>query len=254
MAGDWIKMRSNLWDDPRIGRIVDETNSKEATIIGALYWLWASADQHTETGVMPGLSLKGIDRKTGVKGFAQALCDIGWLEDRPEGVIITNFEEHNGASAKKRTQTAKRVAKHKSGNAKVTQPALADSEKGNAASVSSALPREREEKEKDLNQLSGAGSVTTPNADTSPPPAIRPIGDWSPRHETVELLTSSLHAVPQKFILEQVAEFITYWRDRNLPAASWDSKFIQRCSGEWKKHGHTWTANPGEHHAIGNGK
>lgn len=84
----------------------------------------------------------------------------------------------------------------------------------------------------------------------SPPSAIRTIGDWTPKPETVEFLTSALHGIPHKFVLEQVGEFITYWRDRNLPTASWDSKFIQRCVGEWKRHGATWTANPGENHAL----
>lgn len=31
MAGDWIKMRSNLWDDPRVTGICDLTDQKEAT-------------------------------------------------------------------------------------------------------------------------------------------------------------------------------------------------------------------------------
>lgn len=152
MAGDWIKMRGNLWDDPRVAALVDATDSSEAAVIGALYWLWSTADQHTETGVLPGLSLRQIDRKTGVVGLGKALCAIGWLVDGSEGVRITHFEEHNGSSAKKRLQTAKRVAEH-AANAKAqtgddqTNDALTPiAEKTNAASVSEALPREREEK------------------------------------------------------------------------------------------------------------
>ncbi len=146
MAGDWIKMRGNLWDDPRVSRLCDLTDQSEAAIVGGLYWLWATADQHTEDGVMPGLTLRQIDRKTGVPGLGQALCDIGWLADHPEGVAILNFEEHNGASAKKRCQTAKRVANHKAGNAEVTQEALPETQ----GSVSSALPREEKRREEEI--------------------------------------------------------------------------------------------------------
>lgn len=148
MSGDWIKMRGNLWDDPRIARLVDITDSSEAAVIGGLYWLWAAADQHTTDGIMPGLSTRQIDRKTGVQGLGQALVDIGWIADHPEGVRIVNFEEHNGASAKKRAQTAKRVANHKAGNAQESQK----DESGNAPSVSTALPREekRREEEKEI--------------------------------------------------------------------------------------------------------
>ena len=143
MAGDWIKMRGNLWDDPRITRLCDLTGAGEAAVVGGLYWLWATADQHTENGIMPGLSIRQIDRKTGVAGLGEALVSIGWVADHPEGIRICNFEDHNGASAKKRCQTAKRVATFKSGNAEVTQQALPT----NSDSVTSALPREEKRRE-----------------------------------------------------------------------------------------------------------
>jgi hypothetical protein len=112
MSADWIKMRCNLWDDPRIARVCDETEQTEAAVVGAVYWLWATADQHSVDGFMPGLSLRQIDRKTGVPGFAQAMSAIGWITAQPDGVVIERFDEHNGASAKKRALTARRVAKH----------------------------------------------------------------------------------------------------------------------------------------------
>jgi hypothetical protein len=152
MAGDWIKMRSNLWDDPRVSRLCDLTESSEAAVIGGLYWLWATADQHSEDGVMPGLTSKSIDRKTGVPGLGAALVEIGWISVIATGVLIERFEEHNGASAKKRATTAKRVANHR-GNADVTQAALQEDE----PSVTGALAREREEKEK--NKTEGTNSA-----------------------------------------------------------------------------------------------
>lgn len=153
MAGDWIKMRTNLWDDPRIARLCDLTDQGEAAVIGGLYWLWAMADEHTEDGLLPGMTCKAIDRKTGVSGLGAALCAVGWLEDSAEGVRILGFEEHNGASAKKRATTAKRVASHRgnadvtpeeeSGNAHVTLPALQNEH----ASVTPALAREEKRRE-----------------------------------------------------------------------------------------------------------
>lgn len=110
MAGDWIKMRGNLWDDPRIAALCDTTGASEATVIGGLYWLWATADQHSEDGIMPGLTLRGIDRKTGIQGLGVALVGINWLADHPEGVRLVRFEEHNGESAKRRCVDAKRKA------------------------------------------------------------------------------------------------------------------------------------------------
>lgn len=144
MAGDWIKMRSNLWDDPRVARLVEETDQSEAAVVGGLYWLWATADQHSSDGLLVGMTTRTVDRKTGVPGLGKALVSIGWLIESADGVTVPRFDEHNGASAKTRAQTAKRVANHKS-NGKLTQGALPDSGK----TVSGALPREREEKEKE---------------------------------------------------------------------------------------------------------
>jgi hypothetical protein len=178
MAGDWIKMRGNLWDDPRVAKLCDLTEQGEAAVIGGLYWLWATADQHSEDGIMPGLTLRQIDRKTGVPGLGNALVCIGWLADHPEGVRIVRFEEHNGTSAKRRAVTAKRVASHRSGNADAT----ADDAAGNAdvtqtalqdehASVTGALAREREREEKNTSSLR---SEVEPRKRSAPAQVSRP--------------------------------------------------------------------------------
>lgn len=143
MAGEWIKMRTNLWDDPRISQICDITGAQEAAVIGALYWLWSAADEHTADGFMHGLSTAGIDRKTGVKGIGEALITVKWIEEGNNGITITNFVEHNGTSAKKRCQTAKRVANHTAANAGKHK----EDEDTNADSVSGALAREEKGRE-----------------------------------------------------------------------------------------------------------
>jgi hypothetical protein len=175
MAGDWIKMRGNLWDDPRVAKLADLTNSNEAMVIGALYWLWATADQHTEDGKIPDLSERAIDRKTGLAGFASALISVGWLEINGDGVQIPGFEKHNGQSAKKRCQTARRVSKLVAANA-INQP---NNTNTNAPSVSKsvrpALAREekrREEKEKTGGEREQAQTpeVGEHPAEAGPPP------------------------------------------------------------------------------------
>lgn len=112
MAADWIKMRGNLWDDPRVSKLCDLTDQPEAMVVGALYWLWSMANQHTADGLLPGLSLRQLDRKTGVQGFGAAMVAIGWLAEGDEGLTICRFEDHNGTTTKKRIQTAARVANH----------------------------------------------------------------------------------------------------------------------------------------------
>lgn len=166
MAGDWIKMRGNLWDDPRVGSLVDATDSSEAAVIGGLYWLWATADQHTENGVMPGLTLKQIDRKTGIPGLGAALVAIGWLSEEGDGVVLENFTEHNGASAKRRVSDAQRKA-----NSRNVSASGADIER-NSGGQNGTNPgaREREEKDKNPSSLRSEGKAR--KARVSPKPEI----------------------------------------------------------------------------------
>lgn len=176
MAGEWIKMRTNLWDDPRVTRLCDLTDASEATIIGGLYWLWATADEHSEDGELPGLTLRSIDRKTGIAGFGAALVDVGWLTEAEQGVTLSRFNEHNGASAKSRAQTAKRVANHR-GNSGVTQQPLQEAN----ASVSDALAREDKRREEEQSQAlpkNKGGSDAASPAPRSPSKAARLPLDW----------------------------------------------------------------------------
>ncbi|WP_272962306.1 conserved phage C-terminal domain-containing protein [Alcanivorax jadensis] len=154
MAGDWIKMRSNLWDDPRVARLCDLTDQGEAAVIGGLYWLWAAADQHTEDGFMAGLSLRQIDRKTGVQGFGQAVVDVGWMKEECDGIQIVNFDDHNGASAKRRSMEAKRKAYSRKSSA-------SDADKRSTKQGHHAeLEKEKEkEKEKELKIEDGDASL-----------------------------------------------------------------------------------------------
>lgn len=227
MAGDWIKMRGNLWDDPRVSRLCDLTNQSEAAIVGGLYWLWATADQHTEDGIMPCLTLRQIDRKTGVQGLGQALCDIGWLADHPEGVRILNFEEHNGASAKKRCQTAKRVANFKSGNAEVTQPALADEQD----SVSSALPREEKRREELIQDPTGLVGLPPDGDKSAPPDRVVKLADRRipcPADALLEAFHAECPTLPRVMKLndKRREHLRTRWREVDE-----DSKFANAADG-----------------------
>jgi hypothetical protein len=125
---NWIKMRSNLWDDPRIAKICDMTNKPEREVIGGLYWIWSMADDQSTDGRLEGLSLGAIDRKTGLKGLGAALVKIGWILESEDGVEIARFDEHNGASAKRRSMEAKRMQFVRKPKDSCAQPMRTESE------------------------------------------------------------------------------------------------------------------------------
>lgn len=189
MAGDWIKMRGNLWDDPRVSSLVDATNSSEAAVIGGLYWLWATADQHTENGVMPGLTLRQIDRKTGIPGLGAALVEIGWLSEQDDGVVLENFTEHNGASAKRRASDAKRKA-----NERNLSASDADNERksdGQARTDGGAREREEEEKEKTSSSLRSEDVAPTTAGEACKAMRAAGLQDANPQHPKLAALLAA---------------------------------------------------------------
>lgn len=225
MAGEWIKMRTNLWDDPRVSRLCDLTGAGEAAIVGGLYWLWAMADEHTEDGILPGLTTRAIDRKTGVNGLGAALVSISWLVEHPEGVTIVGFEEHNGTSAKRRcvdAQTKANKRKSSTGDQSDVRNVSGQdadnvrTEQGQKTPTCGA----REEKRRIDTTTASAGAI--------PSVEVFPIQDgWTP--SPAFATQSKLLGLP---VLDDIAmssgvsEFIAYWMTRPheiRTQAEWDN-------------------------------
>lgn len=57
---------------------------------------------------------------------------------------------------------------------------------------------------------------------------------WQPDRETLGRLAQ--HNIPGSFALEQVPEFVNYWRERGESAHSWGSKFIQHTIRKWREY------------------
>jgi hypothetical protein len=102
MAGDWIKMRVDLQDDPAVVAMCDKLDLDEYSVIGRLHRLWAWADKHTSDGVTSGVTTKWVDRYVCQPGFAQAMIDAQWLKFEDGVLSFPGFEIHNGKSAKSR--------------------------------------------------------------------------------------------------------------------------------------------------------
>lgn len=108
MAGDWIKMRIDLQSHPKIVRILSETGSDKFRAIGGLHAVWSIFDTHSEDGVLTGYSAKTLDHVIGWDGFTDAMMAVGWVEETAGGLVMPEFEEHNGKSGKRRAEDQKR--------------------------------------------------------------------------------------------------------------------------------------------------
>ncbi|WP_174523134.1 hypothetical protein [Pseudomonas oryzihabitans] len=174
MAGDWIKFELTTLDKPEVCQIADEANIDSDAVVGKLLRVWGWFDQQTSEGNAPSVSKRLLDRLVGVTGFCDLMRKVGWMVEDDGVISIPNFERHNGKTAKNRLLTAKRVANHKAANGK-----------GNARSVSDALPREDVEK-REKEQEPRAGSAApqhqaeaNPETDQAKPRASRLPKDWA---------------------------------------------------------------------------
>lgn len=102
MAGDWIKMRVDLRDDPAVFKLAEILNIDELHVVGCLFCFWAWADKHAVDGHVDGATSRLVDKVSMTPGFADAMVSVGWLAIDEAGVSIPNFERHNGESAKER--------------------------------------------------------------------------------------------------------------------------------------------------------
>ena len=109
MAGDWIKMRIDLADDPAVIGLAAALKINEDEIVGKLHRLWSWADKHTSSGFVPHITAKWIDRHLEKGGFAAQMQAVGWLVITPEGVTFPSFDRHNGKSAKSRAENTERA-------------------------------------------------------------------------------------------------------------------------------------------------
>lgn len=108
MAGDWIKMRSELQTHPKIVRILSATDADKFRVIGGLHAVWSVFDAHSSDGVLIGYTADLMDHIIGWRGFSQAMIDVGWLEQDTQGLVLPEFDEHNSKSAKRRAEDQKR--------------------------------------------------------------------------------------------------------------------------------------------------
>lgn len=128
----WIQFRKALPGDIRtlrIARALRErhsltSNALSVTLtLGCLSKLWMYADEHIADDDTLNVSLDDIDEIVGVQGFAEAL-PADWLKVLDaQRVELPDFIAHNGTSAKRRSQGAKRQAtyRHTHRNAIVTR-------------------------------------------------------------------------------------------------------------------------------------
>jgi hypothetical protein len=97
MAGDWIKLRSDILDRPEFMCICASVGERASDVLTALYVLAGWFRTHGKHGVMrhPANGEKFdpiiIDYETGIRGLAEALIRERWLVVEDDGFVLKRF-------------------------------------------------------------------------------------------------------------------------------------------------------------------
>lgn len=175
MSG-WIKMGVGLRRHPKVVRMASALKADKLRVVGALHAVWCVFDEHSDDGHLECYTLDAMDSEIGWKGFSAAMQSVGWLIETPDGVDAPDYEEHNGASAKRRVMEASRKGKARKASAShaYIRPPPDGTESGQTSAPHADKVRNREEKRREdkKNTLSSQQMLA--------PPAVPPAAPISP--------------------------------------------------------------------------
>src|SRR5262245_23386499 len=104
----WIKVEHTLPRKPEVFRIAARTGMSRREVVGALVELFIWYDEQLANGERVIVSRETIKELTGSPEFSTALLECGWLREKDGELLVANLDRHNGNTAKRRAQTARR--------------------------------------------------------------------------------------------------------------------------------------------------
>lgn len=213
MAGDWIKMRTALADDPAVICMADRLGMEEFAVVGRLHHLWSWADSQSRDGHAVGVTGKWLDRYVQRDGFAAAMVAVGWLVESDQGLAFPNFERHNGETAKARGLAANRQQKRRSsvtpGKEQMSRP-----ERDEGVT--------REEKRREVK-----AQYVPPD----PRQRFEMHEAWQPDEVNLKTHLRLTGVPPDEITPELLTEFIGYWITKHVADthAGWCRLLVQRA-------------------------
>lgn len=154
MAGDWLKVEQNTPDKPEVWAIAEMMGIDPDQAFGIIFRCWCWFDSHTESGSAKSVTKALLDRKLGATGFAEAMESVGWLVETDDGLTLPNFLRHNGSTAKKRAENARRAAKSRFDKNSRSADVTESCDERSAKSVTKSAAREEKRREEYTYSLS----------------------------------------------------------------------------------------------------
>ena len=110
MAGDWIPFDKSLPRKLETIAIAGRTGLSRREVVGLLLEFWAWADEQTEDGILRPMSVRNLSALFADMGetFFGAMADVGWIREDGDAVVLANFGNWMGTSAKRRIKDSRR--------------------------------------------------------------------------------------------------------------------------------------------------
>jgi hypothetical protein len=126
----WIKIETHTPDKTELRHIAKRCGCTKAEALLAFFRVFVWLDEETEDGRVDFFTAEDADEIGRLKGLGEALQEVRWILFGPTGAVVSNWDRHNGESAKKRCLTAARNRRLRQRDAEsvtnVTLPASRD--------------------------------------------------------------------------------------------------------------------------------
>ena len=113
----WIKIETHTPDKAEIRHIARLCGCTKAEAFLAFFRVFVWLDEETDDGHVAFFTPEDADEIADLPGFGAALQEVGWILFGPTGAVVSNWDRHNGQSAKRRCLDAerKRAVRNRSG-------------------------------------------------------------------------------------------------------------------------------------------
>jgi len=105
----WIKIETHTPDKAELRHIARLCNCTKAEAFLAFFRLFVWLDEQTEDGHVDFFTTADADEIGALAGLGNALEAVHWIMFSASGAVVSNWDRHNGQSAKRRCLDAERT-------------------------------------------------------------------------------------------------------------------------------------------------
>jgi len=134
MADDWIKIRTDIYRDPKVCLMAEHLESSDGdlaryvrqnkqrdmavtrnvtrhAIVGCLVTVWGvirhRGKRECDNATLPGVTVNVLDDIADIPGFGEAMESVGWVEQTEEGIVFPNYYgNYNSEPSSSKAMTA----------------------------------------------------------------------------------------------------------------------------------------------------